>query len=338
MNRVAFPYVLQSPSSGSAIPGATATITQNVPGAPTLGGGAPAQIYTTQQGGSALAGNQITTDNLGRWTQGASASYAQYWLPEGTYDVVVTGSGLTTFAVTRELWSGTHVVEQGLVATAVQNGAYTANPQDAVPVDISASTFTVTLPTAPADGTRVQVKVVKVNAVVGTFVAHVTCGGTDVLNIAGGVTGLTLTALGQGVVLKYQASTKIWLTVADTPLGVAGGAASLDATSNVPAAQLGNILTGAQSQLSPTPNAPARRPNVSRPTLVAATFELLGGTGQNAYVRCGPTSSPTTQVASFMPSTSAAATQTLTFLVPPGYYYDLSAPSSTILTVTEWTL
>lgn len=101
--RVAFPLVLQSPSSGSAIVGATATITQHVVGA-SLGSGSPATIYTSEVGAGTVVGNQIVTDNTGRWTQGGPG-YAQYWLAAGTYDIVVSGVGLTAYTITRELTS-----------------------------------------------------------------------------------------------------------------------------------------------------------------------------------------------------------------------------------------
>ena len=107
MSRVAFPLVLQSPTSGSALVGAKATITKHVVGA-SLGSGAEAEIFLTETESSKVAGNVITTDNTGRWTQGegASPAYAQYWIPEGTYDVLISGTGLTSVYITRELVSG----------------------------------------------------------------------------------------------------------------------------------------------------------------------------------------------------------------------------------------
>lgn len=105
MARVAFPLVLQSPVTGSALVGATATVTKHVVGA-SLGSGPEAEIFTTETEATKTANNKIVTDDTGRWTQGKGASYAQYWLPQGAYDVLISGSGLTSYYVTRELVSG----------------------------------------------------------------------------------------------------------------------------------------------------------------------------------------------------------------------------------------
>jgi hypothetical protein len=109
--RVAFPLVLQSPISGSAIVGAKATITTHVVGA-ALGSGPAAEIFLTETEASKVAGNVITTDNTGRWTQGegASPAYAQYWLAQGTYDILISGAGLTSVYVTRELVSASSLI------------------------------------------------------------------------------------------------------------------------------------------------------------------------------------------------------------------------------------
>jgi hypothetical protein len=118
MSRVAIPFVLQSPSSGSAIAGATATITEHVVGDATPGTGTPASIYTQEVGGSALPDNQIVTDNLGRWTQGSGASYAPYWLPPGTYDMAISGPGLAGYVITRDMvpgWAAALIDDAGWV-------------------------------------------------------------------------------------------------------------------------------------------------------------------------------------------------------------------------------
>lgn len=119
--RVAFPLVLQSPVTGSAIVGAKATITKHIAGA-AVGGGEAAEIFLAETGASKAASNVIVTDNRGSWTQGEGASYEQYWLPRGTYDITITGTGLTSITITRELVTGQ--------ALGYQTGDYrfTANP------------------------------------------------------------------------------------------------------------------------------------------------------------------------------------------------------------------
>lgn len=106
MTRCAFPLVLQSPVTGSAIVGADATITQHVFGAPSLGSGAAAEIFLSDTEAEKLPSNTIVTDDTGRWTQGKTTGYKQYWLTQGTYDILITGSGLASVYVTREMASG----------------------------------------------------------------------------------------------------------------------------------------------------------------------------------------------------------------------------------------
>jgi hypothetical protein len=112
MARVAFPLVLQSPVNGSALVGAKATITKHEVGK-SLGSGAPAEIFLTETESTKVSGNEITTDNTGRWTQGegASPAYAQYWIPEGRYDILISGSSLKSDYITREL-----VTTEGIAA------------------------------------------------------------------------------------------------------------------------------------------------------------------------------------------------------------------------------
>lgn len=93
------------------------------------------------------------------------------------------------------------------VPAAVQTSAYTASPGDFVPVDTTSGAVTVTLPTAPADGTVVAVKMVKqgsANAVT------VSCGTGDVINYAGGSTSDTITLLYQAGVYQYEAANAVW--------------------------------------------------------------------------------------------------------------------------------
>jgi hypothetical protein len=121
--RVAFPLVLQSPSTGSALVGANATITKHVVGG-SLGGGAEATIFTEETGAGKTASNVITTDNTGRWTQGYSEGYKQYWIEEGRYDILISGTGLTAVYITRELVTGgvEAVTTERIANTAVTAG------------------------------------------------------------------------------------------------------------------------------------------------------------------------------------------------------------------------
>lgn len=108
-----------------------------------------------------------------------------------------------------------------LAPTAVKTSAYTATAGDFVPCDVSAGGFTVTLPTAPADKTQVEVKIVKQATAANTLT--LATGGTDVFNVTGGATALALTALFEANTLQYKASTGIWYVLStDTPVAPTG--------------------------------------------------------------------------------------------------------------------
>lgn len=94
-----------------------------------------------------------------------------------------------------------------LTPTVVKTGAYNAAAGDFIPCDTTSSGFTVTLPSAPPDKTQVAVEVVTQG---GFNIVTIACGGTDVLNIAGGVTSATITLPGQSIWLQYKLSTGIW--------------------------------------------------------------------------------------------------------------------------------
>ena len=65
-----------------------------------------------------------------------------------------------------------------------------------------------------------------VNATPGTHTASLTTEGSDVLNKSGGPTSLTFSALYQGAIAKYSATTKVWtVTATDDALGQPLGAA-----------------------------------------------------------------------------------------------------------------
>ena len=108
----------------------------------------------------------------------------------------------------------------GLTPTPVKTGAYTASPGDFVPVDASAGSVTITLPNEPPDQVQVGVTVV---AIAGPHIVTVLCGSQDVLSLAGGARALSLSALGQGVLLQYQASADIWHAIAQNVLRLQTG-------------------------------------------------------------------------------------------------------------------
>jgi hypothetical protein len=103
----------------------------------------------------------------------------------------------------------------GLTPTPVKAGPYTASPGDFVPVDASAGSVKITLPSEPPDQTQVGVTVV---AITGPNIVNVACGPSDVFSHTGGARALSLASLGQGVLLQYQASADIWHAIAQNVL------------------------------------------------------------------------------------------------------------------------
>jgi hypothetical protein len=112
--------------------------------------------------------------------------------------------------------TGTDSSKQPLLTeTAVKTSAYTAAANQLVPCNATGGAFTVTLPTAPAEGSRVVVKKIDSSANAVT----VACGGSDVFNVAAGSTTGTLTLLNQAMQLQYDQATAIWYVIStDVPL------------------------------------------------------------------------------------------------------------------------
>jgi hypothetical protein len=130
--------------------------------------------------------------------------------------------------------------------TAVKSSAYTLAANDYVPVDTTSAAVTLTLPTAPANGTRVGAKLVTQG---GTNTVTINAGGSDVFNKTGGSTSVTLTLLNQSI--QFQYSSGIWygvaadigLTALDaryqkilslTTTGTSGAATLVGTTLNIP--------------------------------------------------------------------------------------------------------
>jgi hypothetical protein len=95
-----------------------------------------------------------------------------------------------------------------LTPTAVKTANYSAAVGDLVPCDTQTTgAFTVTLPTAPADGSVVAVSLVKQAS---TNAVTLAAGGADVFDVAGGTTTATVVSLFQVETFQYKASTAIW--------------------------------------------------------------------------------------------------------------------------------
>jgi hypothetical protein len=97
---------------------------------------------------------------------------------------------------------------QALNPTAIKTAAYTAVANDFVPVDTTSNPVTITLPTAPVNGTRFGAKMIIQG---GTNTVTITAGGSDVFNKASGSTSVTLTLLNQSIQFQYNSG--IWYGV-----------------------------------------------------------------------------------------------------------------------------
>lgn len=156
-------------------------------------------------------------------------------------------------------------VQAGLTTTAVKTSAYTTPGNEIVLADTTIATFTVTLPTAPANGTRVIVKLI---ASAGTVNAlTVTVGGSDHVNTSTGPTSFNLVLLNQAVTLQYAAG--VWVVSADDlPLS------QLDGRYVTPvslATEIGNPATPGGTALSAAITATASVKGPTLPTLATGT-------------------------------------------------------------------
>jgi hypothetical protein len=168
-----------------------------------------------------ISGSQITSAvaSATNATTATTATTAN-GLNSATTTVVVNGataptSGqvLTASSSTAASWvNPTTGGAQALAPTTVKTSAYTASSGDFVPVDTSSGSVTITLPSAPADKSRVEIKMI--NTASGNIVT-INTAGSDVFNKSGGNTSSTLNVLNQAVMLQYTSATAIWYVQSD---------------------------------------------------------------------------------------------------------------------------
>lgn len=107
--------------------------------------------------------------------------------------------------------AGAQVLTPTTVKT-VSNSPYSANAGEFVPVDASGGNVIVTLPSAPADKTRLEIKMIDTS---GSNTVAINTSGSDVFNKTGGNTSGTLSLLNQALMVQYAASSNIWYVQSD---------------------------------------------------------------------------------------------------------------------------
>lgn len=100
-----------------------------------------------------------------------------------------------------------------IVPTAVKTANFTAAVNTFVPCDTTSGSFTVTLPTAPADGSVIYVDMVTQAT---TNTVTIAAGGSDVFRKPGGATSQTVSLANQSIEFQYQASSHIWFVFSES--------------------------------------------------------------------------------------------------------------------------
>lgn len=139
---------------------------------------------------------------------------------------------------------------KSLTITSLKTSAYTAAVEELIPCDISAGSFSVTLPSAPADGAIVEVLVNDVG--VGTTV-ECKASGTDVLTRPGGPTSVYLYYRSENCRCQYKASEGVWyLTRTANPYNFAVNFPGISAYTPITNAEIAINTTSRVLSITPT--------------------------------------------------------------------------------------
>jgi hypothetical protein len=166
------------------------------------GGGSATLASDTDVTITTPSNNQVLTYNSGtsKWINQSALVTSAF----GRTGAITATSGDYTFSQVG--------AAQGFTPTSVKTSAYTAAAGDFVPVDASSGTVVITLPTTPADKSRIEVKLINTS---GSNTVTINTGGSDVFNKTSGSTSATLSLLNQAAMLQYTASTGIWYVQSD---------------------------------------------------------------------------------------------------------------------------
>lgn len=158
---------------------------------------------------TASTANSSTTVATTAYVQNNLSSYAALASPAltGTPTVPTASSGTNTTqaASTAFVQTAAQITGGTVTMKASQTSAYTAAAGDFVPCSASGAAFTVTLPTTPANGTRVAVMKTDTS----TNAVTIAAGGSDVINAAG-TTSIKLVSQLAVASLEYNSTSAIW--------------------------------------------------------------------------------------------------------------------------------
>jgi hypothetical protein len=166
---------------------------------------------------------KITYDAKGLVTSGADATTADIaastnknYVTDAQAIVIGNTSGTNTGDnATNSQYSGLATSKANqLTPTDTKIANYTAQPNEIIPCNISAGSIAITLPSAPADGTRVRVQLLTVGA---DKYLEVKTSGTDKFFATLGPTSLYMYLYGETQEFQYQTAQGFWNGVSSAP-------------------------------------------------------------------------------------------------------------------------
>jgi hypothetical protein len=149
---------------------------------------------------------QVRNDTAANWTSANPTLLAGE--PGFEDDTGKFKIGTGSAAWTALPYAGSGGASTPLTTTATKTANYTASANERVPVDTTSGAITVTLPTAPADGTAVEVGHIIQGSTSAVTIAR--GGSTDVFNKTGGSTSVTLSTVNQKMYFTYIAALSVW--------------------------------------------------------------------------------------------------------------------------------
>lgn len=291
------------------------------------------EAFATQTGSfSAELTRRALTAQYARTAANSPGVISGGLVASGDLAVTAPGSGMSVNISTGEaLVGGTEGAAQGgyyfrntASASVSVAGANASLPR----VDIVVVTIADAGYTQPSDvgGTT--------NGGVLAVVTGTPTAGANILNVSG-APSIPLSSLLLGYVVVPAASTNV----------TAG-----NLSNNAAVVGTQGLLTGAAARsnpgvlASPTVTTPTRalttvyQPSTSRPTVVAVEFNT--GSGGGGSILSDASNPPTTERGRFYSAASTQAQGTVTILVLPGHYYELTNIGGTVsvLLTTEWSL